>query len=128
MTTTALRITRGAGKLVGRPDAAFQAKLRAWLAGNPKAKATWKHRRPDLPDQSMGGYDAELQRLALADGWTDAWRPSCRGTAHQRGAGGAGHGCRFGQACCTGHPARHTGAVCATGAHAIWRLQDAMTL
>jgi hypothetical protein len=60
-----------AGKMASRPDAAFHVKLWAWLAGNPEAKAVWKHRRPDLPDQSMAISDAELRRLASADGSTD---------------------------------------------------------
>jgi hypothetical protein len=76
-------------KMAGRPDAAFEAKLRAWLAGNSKAKATWKHRRPDLPDQSMDGYDAELQRLALADGWTHAELERLTAAHHEDWAGKA---------------------------------------
>lgn len=37
----------------------------------PRAKATWIHRRKDLVDQSMSSYDMSLAAYAVQCGWTD---------------------------------------------------------
>ena len=47
-----------------------QAKLDALLANNPRFKATWERRRPELPSQSE--YDLALACAAVAAGWSDA--------------------------------------------------------
>ena len=52
-------------------DAAFLTKLNALLGTNPKFKATWKHTRTDLADQSPSGYDAALCSIAARAGWSD---------------------------------------------------------
>lgn len=47
------------------------AKFRNLLARNQRFKASWEHRRPDLRDQSLSGYDMALVRIAARAGWTD---------------------------------------------------------
>jgi hypothetical protein len=37
----------------------------------PRFKASWEMRRPDLSDQSSSGYDMSLACFAVATGWTD---------------------------------------------------------
>lgn len=47
------------------------AKLQALLAGDGRFKATWEHRRQDLADQSLSGYDLALAGAAARAGWQD---------------------------------------------------------
>lgn len=57
-------------KLTRRPSV-DQGRLEMIWSIEPKAKATWLHRRTDLVDTSLSSYDMSLAAFAVQCGWTD---------------------------------------------------------
>ncbi len=59
------------GAVTIRWDAEAPAKFEALLVADPRTRATWDHRRPDLRDQTPTGYTMALANVAVTAGWTD---------------------------------------------------------